>query len=79
MHPINKEIKDLLLKENVTLREVAEHLGKSPQNLSNQIRTGRVKYNVFKEIIKMLKLKIEFVKEKQDEKSESVRNEFSTD
>ncbi len=59
---VREDIKSLLAKENVTMKDIAKNYGVSPQNLSNKLRNGTIKFEEVRDIAKILGYEIEFKK-----------------
>jgi len=66
---VREQVKVLLAQEVMTLKDLAEALGKelgkkySPDNLSQKLRSGSIRYNEMVIIAKILGYKIKFEKE----------------
>lgn len=61
---IREDIKSLLAKENMTMKDVAEQMDSTIQNLSQKLRNKTIKFEEVREIANLLGYDIEFVKRK---------------
>lgn len=67
---IGKQIKILLLKEDMTIKALAQKLGTSQQNISAKLKRSNLSVKEMEEIANVLnyKLKIEFIKKESTQK-----------
>lgn len=61
---IREEIKSLLAIENKTMKDIAEQMETTIQNLSQKLRNKTIKFEEVREITDLLGYDIEFVKRK---------------
>ena len=61
---VREEVKSLLAKENKTMKDIAEQMETTIQNLSQKLRNKTIKFEEVREITDLLGYDIEFVKRK---------------
>ena len=59
---VREEVKSLLAKENKTMKDIAEQMDTSIQNLSQKLRNKTIKFEEVREIADILGYDIEFRK-----------------
>ena len=59
---VREEVKSLLAKENTTMKDIAEQMDTTVQNLSQKLRNKTIKFEEVRQIADILGYDIEFKK-----------------